>query len=112
MIPMPGAEVTVDELGKTPRPAELTRSNGPGAALAQGALRGFGDELLSRVEMPVETAMSQPGCLHELDDAQAVDAVAADQRRGDVQDAVMVSRLRRSRCTHDLISPPTDVPTP
>src|SRR5439155_17036030 len=40
MIPMPRAEVSVDELGKTPRPAELAGRYGRFAALADGLGRG------------------------------------------------------------------------
>jgi len=47
MIPVPGAEVTVDELGESPLPAELAGRDRPFAALAQGPLRGLADELLS-----------------------------------------------------------------
>ena len=56
--------------------------------------------------MPVETAVGQTGFLHELGDGEAADAVAADPRRGDVEDAVMTRSLRRLRRAHDLIDPP------
>src|ERR1022692_731392 len=47
MIPMQRAEVTVDERGVSPLPAELGGRDGPCAALAQGPLGGLGDEVLS-----------------------------------------------------------------
>jgi hypothetical protein len=47
MIPMPRAEVTVDDRGVSAPPTELGGGVGRFAALAQGSLRGFGDEVLS-----------------------------------------------------------------
>jgi hypothetical protein len=66
MIPMPRAEVTVDQLGVSPPPAELAGGDGPRAALAQGPLCSLGDELLSGVEVPVKTPVGQPGCCGSL----------------------------------------------
>jgi len=60
MIPVPRAEVSVDELRVRPLPTDLAGGDGPSAALGQGALRGLGDELLAGVEVPVETAAGDP----------------------------------------------------
>ena len=57
--------------------------------------------LQATAEPGICTAVGQPGFLHQLGDGQAADAVAADPRRRDVQDAVMAGRLRRSRRAHD-----------
>src|ERR1700694_2054491 len=104
IIPMPGAEVPVDELGVSAPTADLAGPDGRCAALAQGPLHGIGDEVLSRVKMPVETAMRQPGFPHQLGDGKVVDAVAPDPSRGDVENSVMAGRLRRLRRTHDQSS--------
>src|ERR1700682_5731687 len=72
--------------------------------MTEGPLRGLCDEMLSRVEVPVETAVGQPGFLHDLGNSEAVHAVAADSRRSDVEDAVAARRLGRLRRTHDRSS--------
>jgi len=64
-------------------------------------------QAVSLAQVPIETAVGQPGFPHELGDGEAVDAVAANTRRGDVEDAVMARCLRRLRRAHDLIDPPT-----
>jgi hypothetical protein len=47
VIPMLRAEVTLNQRCVAALPADLPRRGGPCAALNQGPLRGFGDELLS-----------------------------------------------------------------
>jgi hypothetical protein len=47
-----------------------------------------------------EAAVGQPGFLHEIRDGEALDAVAADPRRGDVGDPLVRSCLRGFRCAH------------
>ena len=49
--------------------------------LAQGALCGLGDEVLTGIEEPIETAMGQPGFLHEL--GYGYELVLAAQVSGD-----------------------------
>ena len=104
VIPMPWAEVAVDQSGQSRSPAQSARSHGPLAALAQSSLGGLADKLLSGVEVTVEAAMGQSGCAHEIGDGQACDAVTADPCRRDVEDAVVASCLRQLRRAH--LDPP------
>jgi glyoxylase-like metal-dependent hydrolase (beta-lactamase superfamily II) len=53
--------------------------------------------------VPVETAVGQTGFLHELGEGETVDAVAADPRRGDVEDAWSPSSATLIYGEHDAI---------
>jgi hypothetical protein len=56
----------------------------------QSATAGLRGEIVLGLEMPVKAAMRQGGRLHEIGDADPVEAVLAEQLPGDLDDALPI----------------------
>ena len=68
VIPMPRAEIAVDERGEAAPPANMARSDSPFTALGHSSLRSLGDELLTGIKVSVKAPSGEPGLLHEIGD--------------------------------------------
>ena len=69
-------------------------------AVAAGVLQGLGQQRLARRKVRVEAAMGESGLLHDVGDADPVEAGAAQRARGRVHDAVVRELLAAGCAVH------------
>ena len=73
-------------------------------AVVERTFDPFGDELVTRLEVPVEAAVRHSRVAHQGGHPDPVDPVLAKTRRGDTDDLVVVLALVRPRMSHGLPS--------
>ena len=75
------------------------------ATVVERAFDRFGHEFVTRLEVPIEAAMRQPGVVHQVGHPDPVDPVLAEARRRHADDLFVVLAFVRSRMSHALPSP-------
>jgi hypothetical protein len=66
-----------------------------------GTTTGLGYEVFLRFKVSVEAAVGEAGSLHEVGDADAVDATLAKEASGDVEDALVVLGFLLAADSHE-----------
>ena len=66
-------------------------------AVVERAFDRFRDEFVTRLEMPIEAAMRQPGVVHQVGHAHPVDPVLAEAGRGHADDLLRGARVCLAR---------------
>src|SRR6202011_4832337 len=102
IVTMPRRQVPADN--GPDRGVSRTRDSFGPPFLAQHTGAGLRDQVVFRRKVAVEAAMRQPSALHDVGDANSIEAMLAEERAGNVQDLLSVGCCLFPRHSHGLCS--------